>query len=75
MQSLQKPVLQLPGHVFIAQRSRRMDRFFVRLQEGHTVDTAFQMPCQDQGSYRIKCASDVIQQQRCGLFTRDKDAP
>ena len=64
-------VLQLLWHIVIAQCPRRTQRFLVRLQKGHTVVAAFQMPLSDEGSGRIQCASDIVEQQRCGLFTRD----
>jgi hypothetical protein len=68
---MQEPVLQLLWQIVIAQYTRRPDRFLVRLQEGHTVVAACQMPLQYQGGGQIKRASDVVQQQRCSLFTRD----
>src|SRR5215831_13807194 len=71
VQGMQEPVLQLLWHLVIAQCPRRTDRFFVRLQEGYTIITTRQMPLQYQGGGRIKCATDIVQQQGCGLFTRD----
>ena len=69
VQGVQEPVLQFLWHVIIAQ-CRVAECFLVRLKKPHSRRSVLNASL-ILGCGRIKCASDIVQQQRCGLFTRD----